>query len=129
MKKYIDFKSYYINNFKIRYESAVKIKNSDCNMQQKYEELIILFETSFLLLKYYLQNNGLFQFTEQEVLREAFYIDFLDDGEEWMEVCTIIKDIHSKGFSESNYEHIQYIYDNLFFIFSNLNNKFLRLVV
>lgn len=37
-------------------------------------------------LRLYLRNNGLFKQTNLDVIKECFYIDFIENGEEWIEL-------------------------------------------
>ena len=82
---YINYRDYYKNTFLPEFEHAKDIFKQDFSTDKikrtMCDEFIILFGVSFLLIKYYLHNNGLFQFSETDVIREAFNIELLDHGE------------------------------------------------
>lgn len=119
MAEYTRFQDYFRNKFLPEFEKAESIlKSGDTETLRK--EFIMLFGVSFLLLKYYLQNNGLFQFREKDVLREAFNIEFLEHGEEWM----LLEQIRTIGTPEE----IVKAFKTYFFLFVDLKNKFRGLV-
>ena len=117
--EYTKFEDYFKNTFVPKFERTESILNS-AKDDMLYEEFITLFGVSFLLLKYYLQNNGIFQFREKDVLREAFYIEFLEHGEEWM----LLEQIRTIGTPEE----IVKAFKTYFFLFVDLKNKFRGLV-
>ncbi len=119
MADYIRFQDYYKNSFLPELEKAESIlKSGDTEVLR--QEFIMLFGASFLLLKYYLQNNGLFQFREKDVLREAFSIEFLEHGEEWM----MLEKVRRIGTPAD----IEKAFKDYFFVFVDLKKQFERIV-
>lgn len=45
-----------------------------------------VYECALQTLKIYLRNNGLFKETNCDVIKESFYIDFIENGEDWIEI-------------------------------------------
>lgn len=119
MTEYTRFQDYFRNNFLPEFEKAESVLKSG-DTETLREEFIMLFGASFLLLKYYLQNNGLFQFREKDVLREAFNIEFLEHGEEWMKLEMIRR-------SETSAD-IEKAFRDYFFVFVDLKKQFERIV-
>ena len=88
--KYTKWVDYYNNNYK----KAL----SNCNVSfettpnNKMIELINeAYSSAIDTLRIYLRNNGLFKATSLDVIKESFYIDFIDDGEDWIEIFNLIE--------------------------------------
>lgn len=119
MAEYTKFQDFYINDFLPQFEKA-KITKESCDTDVLAKEFKALFGCSFLLLKYFLHNNGLFQFREKDVLRETFYIEFLKNGEEWMILENIYKSKHPVDSADGLKKY--------FYCFENLKKQFKELV-
>lgn len=120
MADYVRYQDYYRDNFIPEFKRAYTLLENECSAKDMREGFLLLFGASFLLLKYYLHNNGLFQFRETDVLREAFCIEILDNGEEWMRLAKLYNNCSEK--------EIENILKDYFFVFENLKNKFEELV-
>lgn len=125
MKEYIHYQNYYKDTFLPLFEEVTsECQTSGFKEKELCEKFVVLFETSFMLLKYYLQNHGLFQFLEADVFREAFAIELLDDGEEWMQVLKKVNNLQFANPDEvKNKDFLEYLTKH-FYIFENLNQTF-----
>ena len=134
MSDYIHFEDYYKNSFLPELSNVKDLCKSDLTQGDAQESLcehfIIIFETAFLLLKYYLQNNGLFQFRESDVIREAFTIGFLQDGEEWMKVKELAEMMQDDNSNIIHWFNRVFDYLNKYmYIYDNLNSAFNNMVI
>lgn len=120
MASYIHYEDYFKDKFIPEYERTKAALEKDCDMEKLNEQFKLLFGTTFLLLKYYIHNNGLYQFKELDVYKEVLRIDFLDNGDEWMKLLSV----KGKPFSKEIYR----IYKDNFFVFRDLRYKFEGLV-
>lgn len=80
--KWVDFyNNHYriaLNNFKASLEAVPN---------EKIIELIReVYIAAIKTLSVYLRNNGLFKQTNLDVIKECFYIDFIENGEDWIEI-------------------------------------------
>lgn len=125
MKEYIHFQNYYKDTFLPLFEEVTsECQTSGFQEKELCEKFVVLFETSFMLLKYYLQNHGLFQFLEADVLREAFTIELLDDGEEWMQVLEKVNNLQFSNPDEAKTKDFLEYLRTHFYMFENLNQTF-----
>ena len=90
-----------------------------------YSELV---DASCTLIKYYLAYNGLFQFSRIEVLREAFYIEFIEDGDIWSDALALSKMIKVDRIDKIKNLILVYLQDEQFIIFDKLSITFKNLV-
>ncbi len=98
------------------YSSLVNANGGDVNVLVGSAKRI--FDASCHLLELFLRNNGYFQVSTKDILWHAFSVDFLPDGEEWMEFKNIL-------YSEQTI-NLQYLVEFIvknFYIFENLKNQ------
>lgn len=106
----------------------IRLKNNSVDFGEiciKYAELV---EKSCTLIQRFLSYNGLFQFNNSDVLREAFYVEFIDDGETWFDALSLSKVIKTNLSDTIKTLIIRYLDDDKFCIFNKLNYKFQELV-
>lgn len=82
-----------MNHFRKEY-----LNNSDSPNDKCLEELCLFYYTLFnsacFLLQCYLAYNGLVQYEQRAVIKEAFYVELIQDGATWIKalsLCEIIK--------------------------------------
>lgn len=102
-KDYITWQEYYKNTFSNQYDLLNKKRESILiNQNQILTNKIItdfcidtvnLFRSACELMKLYLHNNGLFQFSKREIIKEMYYIGALSNGDEWMEWLNLYENI------------------------------------
>ena len=122
--EYIHWEDYYTGEYKkvydamqLAYSQMIKANGGDARML--IEVTCNIYYASCCLLKFYLINNGFFSTTNREVLKHAFYINFITDGDEWIEMGDLI---YSREPVDIRYV-VNFIIEN-FSIFEKLNNKF-----
>ena len=52
-----------------------------------------MFNSSVLLLRYYLKFNGIFYYENIDIIKEAYYLEIIEDGQSWIELLFDIKNI------------------------------------
>lgn len=128
MTEYVRYQDYYENSFLPLYDDLKKCQvpefNNDILHIQLCDKFVILFEAAYLLLKYYLHNNGLFQFNEADVIRECFYIEILQDGEEWMSALKLTQSLQSDIYKSAYLSDVKDFIENHFYIFDKLKENF-----
>ena len=77
-----------------------------------------VYASALKTLRLYLANNGLFKQTNLDVIKESFYIDFIEDGEEWIEIFEQLE-ISNDAPIDSNF------IDKCTTTFDRLNEKFI----
>ncbi len=88
-----------------------------------------LFRASCTLLKFYMAYNGLFQFENREIIREAFYIELIKDGDIWINALSLVEAGEIQGFDRVEKMILSYCSDEFFHIFDDLKAKFEGLYV
>ena len=77
-----------------------------------------LFNSAIRLMQLYLSNNGIFKNDSLSVIRECFYIDFLEDGEAWIDAYYYFSNLDAScSFNKKFFE-----------IFISLNDKFAGII-
>ena len=117
MANYIHWQDYYRQNFLKAFYTA---KNSIENMNIDAKTIYDLVDKTVTTLRYFLQNNGIFYFSDIDVIRQAFYIEFLEDGDALMEIYSLLKNIDNGSMTEDIRERFK----TNFFAFENLKQKF-----
>ena len=83
--KYTKWVDIYNNHYRFALDN-LKI-NLEVAPNDKIMELISeVYVSAIKTLKLYLRNNGLFKHTSLDVIKECFYIDFIENGEDWIEI-------------------------------------------
>ena len=88
--KYTKWVDFYNNHFKIvlnNFKTSVETVPND----KKIELINEVYTSAIDTLRIYLRNNGLFKETNLDVIKECFYIDFIEDGEDWIEIFELIE--------------------------------------
>ena len=131
-KNFILWNDYYKKNFRELYEKALNFRDEDGNINfpediNQYDFFKKLFTTVIELLKLYLNNNGIFQFEKYEVIREAFYIELLEDGDIWMTALNLYTVSAQRKREEFNNLFATWLSTN-FNIFDHIDDKFSQMV-
>ena len=83
--KYTKWLDIYNNHYRIALDNFER--NLDALPNDKIIELINeVYIAAIETLRVYLRNNGLFKQTNLDVIKESFYIDFIENGEDWIEI-------------------------------------------
>ena len=83
--KYTKWTDFYNNHYKIALDNLKTSLRTASN--GKITELLNeVYLFSIKTLHLYLSNNGLFKQTNIDVIKESFYIDFIENGEDWIEI-------------------------------------------
>lgn len=80
--KYTNWVDFYNNNYKVLLEKF----NESPEITSNFDLLEELYSSAIETLRIYLRNNGLFKQTNLDIIKECFYIDFIEDGEEWIDL-------------------------------------------
>jgi len=130
-KNFIRWNDYYKKTFSDAYHTALdyRVQNEAGNASQDsafeiYKNLLL---KSIELLKFYLHNNGLFQFDMYEVVRECYYINFLNDGEEWITLLNLYNLVKKDSKQTNKDLFISWTSGN-FEIFDHLDDNFNKMV-
>ena len=110
----------YINTLNITNE----MRKSEINSDAMCAQYVKMFIAACNLLKLYLNYNGLFQFEQREVIKEAFYVELIDDGERWINALSLVDMFMSGERTKFNNLILSYCEDENFYIFESLKNKF-----
>ncbi|MBS4759361.1 MAG: hypothetical protein KHX03_01525 [Clostridium sp.] len=115
-----------MNHFRRQYfDINSDILPDDKNLEKLCLLYYTLFNSACFLLQCYLAYNGLIQYEQRAVIKEAFYVELIQDGETWIKalsLCEIIK-VHGAEKLKSvivkslNDEYFK-IFDDLKFVFS-----------
>ena len=85
------------------------------------QETIDMFNTSVSLLKYYLKFNGIFYYENIDIIKEAYYLEIIEDGQSWIELLFDIKNIEQiKAYNKED-ELLHNIVNKYAKCFSDLN--------
>jgi len=87
-------------------------------------EYINLFNCACELIKQYLNYNGLFQFENREVIKEAIYVELLCDGERWINALSLAEVYEGDGKEKFNSLILSYLSDENFYIYDVLVKTF-----
>lgn len=66
---------------------------SDEEKSSYISETIDMFNSSVLMLRYYLKFNGIFYYENIDIIKEAYYLEIIEDGQSWIELLFDIKNI------------------------------------
>ena len=128
---YIHWQDYYKDVFLKKYSEiqnlAAKIKdNENLEIFSIMNQIEDFYTSTYLLIKYYLGNKGLFVKNATDTLRNAFRVGFLEDGETWIEFDYMM--YKYKVHKTNILPIINFILRENFDLFERLNNKFKSLL-
>ena len=117
---------YYKNTFCVTYNEISK--NFNANIEEKVlcQKFIKLVDQSCELLKRFLNYNGLFQFENREVIKEAFSVELIEDGELWIDALQLFEAYKSEQ-EKFNSLIALFCKNGSFIIFKKLMKKFEKL--
>lgn len=126
---YYNWYHYFSNTFIEKNNSYQKLIDniediSSLSEEQKIsyiQETIEMFNTSVSLLKYYLKYNGIFYYENIDIIKEAFYLEILQDGQSWIELLFDVKNIEQIKADNREEELLHNIIDKYAKCFSDLN--------
>lgn len=137
MANFITWNVYYYSDFIKMYNEAsqkrdLMLVSSNQRLSQQDIEILVniytsLFGMSCDILKLYLTNNGIFQFDTREIIKESYYIEFIKNGEEWMNGLDLYEKLQSNDIEQYLPEFLNF-YTNCFYIFEDLKNTFKNMV-
>lgn len=116
--------NYYKTTFLPKLEKIQSLRQKsfvNAEICSEYVDFVII---SCTLLQYYLAYNGLFQFNNREIIREAFYVELIDDGQYWINSLSLAVIIKKYGYQRVKSLMSDYLKDDHFYIFENLNKNF-----
>lgn len=115
---------YFEKDYKNILDKTIKLKNLNIDEDIVCSQYINMFISAYNLIKLYLNYNGLFQFEPREVIKEAFYVELINDGERWINALSLFEVYESGEHKEFNNLILSYCKDENFYIFEELKNKF-----
>ena len=119
--KWLDF---YNNEYKKVLNEVETLRNSDFDNEKICKEYVNLVNVSCELMKLFLNYQGLFQFEYREVIKEAFYVELISDGELWINALSLAE-VYESSEKERFYPLIiSYLQDENFYIFNKLKDRF-----
>ena len=80
-----------------------------------------MFNSSVLLLRYYLKFNGIFYYENIDIIKEAYYLEIIEDGQSWIELLFDIKNIEQIKADNKEEELLHNIVNKYDKCFSDLN--------
>lgn len=108
-KEYTHFEDYYRESFLPSYERFKSlIADETSSSKVLYEAASELYKSSCELMRIYLWNNGFFNYTELQYIRNFFRMNLITYGEEWV----ILGDYIENPSKISAREFIQFVVDN-----------------
>ena len=126
---YIHWQDYYREFWQPSYSKIIEIKDKDSHIENKekcLKDFVTFFYTTCKLIKYYLENNGLFFKNYKRSIMAAFNIGLIEDGDTWAEIFALITRDSTK--SSKMQEVLDFCLGDNFYIFNDLNNKFVKLL-
>ena len=131
-KNYIHWRDYYKRNFSEAYQKALQYRldsgKGENPQSTAFDIYAELFSKSVELLELYLLNNGLFQFDMYEIIRECYYINFLDDGDEWLTTLNLYVLLLTDTSKKEYMDMFTTWVDGNFYIFDHLDDNFNSMV-
>ena len=120
---------YFNNRYVKAYRKMKSLKNVELvnGSTDKISAFLNLMEVTCAFLKHYLNYQGLFQFDNWDVIREAFYVELIDDGDVWIEALFLFEACNEKNFTDFEKLCLEFYNDEKFSIFENLYQKFKHL--
>ena len=118
--KWLDF---YKNEYIRTLDSFNQLRKSDCDVSILCKDYTNLVNVSCELMKFFINYQGLFQFENREIVKEAFYVGLIKDGEKWINALTLVE-VYSSGEDKFNNLILSYCKDENFVIFEDLNITF-----
>ncbi len=118
--KWLDF---YKNEYKRTLDSFNHLRKSGCDVNVLCKDYTNLVNVSCELIKLFINYQGLFQFENREIIKEAFYVGLIKDGEKWINALTLAE-VYSSGEEKFNNLILSYCKDENFVIFESLNTIF-----
>jgi len=118
--KWLDF---YKKEYIRRLDSFNQLRKSDCDINVLCKNYTNLVNTSCELIKLFINYQGLFQFENREIIKEAFYVGLIKDGEKWINALTLAE-VYSSGEDKFNNLILSYCTDENFIIFNDLSTTF-----
>lgn len=88
------------------------------------EKYIEVFNSACNLLKVFLNYNGLFQFENREIIKEAFSVGLILDGERWINALSLNEIYETGDFEEFKPLILSYCEPENFYIFNDLKKIF-----
>ena len=92
-------------HYKKLLEEIEKYKKLSLSDDESINKIFILFQKTFesgiKTIKEYLEYQGIFQEAVIEIIKEAFYVEIVDDGQAWIDIMFDIEEInksHPKDF-------------------------------
>ena len=79
-----------LNNLKVALETATKDSIINC--------IHNVYNSGIHTLLIYLRNNGFFKHDNLSVIKESIYIDFIEDGEDWIKIYEILENSNNTTF-------------------------------
>ena len=115
--------NYYNNVFLKQLEDTDRLRK---NAQEDIlcDAYVKLFNTACELIKLYINYNGLFQFEKRDVVKEAFYVELIEDGEIWINALSLAEVYETEETKNFNNLILSYCADEYFSIFKKLKDKF-----
>lgn len=122
--EYTHWEEYYKNSYSLIFEQSQAIYSKIIEQNGGDTKTLIdatkdIFQASCYLLNLYLCNNGFFQTESRNIIKHAFFVNFLTDGDEWIEMGDLLYSDMLVYFEDV----IEFIIKK-FFIFEKLKNKF-----
>ena len=118
--KWLDF---YKNEYIRTLDSFNHLRKSGCDVSILCKDYTNLVNVSCELMKLFINYQGLFQFENREIIKEAFYVGLIKDGEKWINALTLAE-VYSSGEDKFNNLILSYCQDENFVIFEDLNTTF-----
>lgn len=115
--------NFYKNEYTKTLDSFNQLRKSDFDEHMLCKEYSKLVNISCELIKLFINYQGLFQFENREIIKEAFYVGLIKDGERWINALTLAE-VYFSGEEKFNNLILSYCKDENFVIFDDLNSTF-----
>ena len=115
--------NYYKNEYLKTFDKLNQLRGNNIDTSLLCEVYTNMVNTSCELIRLYINYQGLFQFEKREVIKEAFYVGIIKDGEKWINALTLAE-VYDLGENKFNSLIISYCKDENFVIFEDLKTTF-----
>lgn len=123
-KNYLDF-----DNFRKKMRKLADAGAAEVYLDLFCQNYCALFNQTVDVIKYFLQEKGLFQQDRKEILAEAYYVELIHDGQIWIDAMTLVEK-YEQGQITDELKKLIIIYstDGFFKIFDKIIVKLKEMV-
>lgn len=118
---YIHWEDVYKENFLPAYNNFIKLRSEDSSELNELTTCYLnLFEASYKVLRIYMANKGIFVTPKMDVIKTAYKVYLIDNGQIWIDVLSAIETLDK---TECSSNLSVYFDDKFIKIYTDLNER------